>query len=46
MKKQFNAKKFLKNLFELSGKEAGAKVKVLNFKNKEEDSKEKEKVAI
>lgn len=45
--KEFDAKKFLKKLFELSGSEEGAKVVVKDIKKKEENQEEKkERVAI
>lgn len=45
--KQFDAKKFLKKLYELSGNEEGAKVVVKEIKEKEEmTAEEKEKAAV
>lgn len=45
--KQFDAKKFLKKLYELSGNEEGAKVVVKEIKEKEEMAAEaKEKAAV
>lgn len=45
--KQFDAKKFLKKLYELSGNKEGAKVVVKEIKEKEEmEAEAKEKVAV
>ncbi len=47
MAKEFDAKKFLKKLYELSGSKEGAKVVVKEIKEKEEMAAEvKEKAAI
>ncbi len=47
MAKEFDAKKFLKKLYELSGNEEGAKVVVKEIKEKEEMAAEvKEKAAV
>lgn len=45
--KEFDAKKFLKKLYEISGKAEGAKVVVKEIKEKEEMAAEvKEKAAV
>ena len=47
MAKEFDAKKFLKKLYELSGNEEGAKVVVKEIKEKEDMAAEaKEKAAV